>query len=53
MARKSESPEWRKAIGFFGTYDSNDPEAVVRLYAQDAILIGTVSLVLPVGTEAI
>ena len=40
------------AIGFFGTYDSDDPEAVVRLYAPDAILIGTVSLVISVGTEA-
>ena len=34
-------------------YTSNDPEAIVRLYAPDAILLGTVSPVISVGTEAI
>ncbi|NJD36108.1 MAG: SgcJ/EcaC family oxidoreductase [Betaproteobacteria bacterium] len=34
-------------------YTSNDPEAVVRDYAPDAILLGTVSSVMSVGTEAI
>jgi uncharacterized protein (TIGR02246 family) len=34
-------------------YTSNDPEAVVKLYAPDAILLGTVSPVMSVGTEAI
>ena len=38
---------------FSAAYTSNDPEAVVKLYAPDAILLGTVSPVISVGTEAI
>ncbi len=38
---------------FSAAYNSNDPEAVVKLYAPDAILLGTVSPVISVGTEAI
>ncbi len=38
---------------FSAAYNSNDPEAVVRLYTPDAILLGTVSPVISVGTEAI
>ncbi len=38
---------------FSAAYNSNDPEAVVQLYAPDAILLGTVSPVISVGTEAI
>lgn len=38
---------------FSGAYNSNDPEAVVKLYAPDAILLGTASPVISVGTEAI
>jgi len=38
---------------FSAAYDSNDPEAVVRIYTPDAILLGTVSPVISVGTEAI
>jgi uncharacterized protein (TIGR02246 family) len=34
-------------------YTSNDPEAVVRNYWPDAILLGTVSPVMSEGTEAI
>jgi len=34
-------------------YSSNDPEAVVKNYRSDAILLGTVSPVLSQGTEAI
>jgi uncharacterized protein (TIGR02246 family) len=34
-------------------YTSNDPEAVVQNYWPDAILLGTVSPVISVGTEAI
>jgi uncharacterized protein (TIGR02246 family) len=34
-------------------YTSNDPEAVVKNYAADAILLGTVSPVMSVGTDAI
>jgi uncharacterized protein (TIGR02246 family) len=34
-------------------YTSNDPDAVVKNYAPDAILLGTVSPVMSVGTEAI
>ena len=34
-------------------YTSNDPEALVRIYSPDAILLGTVSPVISVGTEAI
>ena len=34
-------------------YSSNDPEAVVKNYRTDAILLGTVSPVLSQGTEAI
>src|SRR5512146_1075502 len=38
---------------FSAAYNSNDPEAVVNLYSPDAILLGTVSPVISVGTEAI
>lgn len=38
---------------FSAAYSSNDPEAVVKLYAPDAILLGTVSPVISAGTEAI
>jgi uncharacterized protein (TIGR02246 family) len=34
-------------------YSSNDPEAVVKIYWPDAILLGTVSPVMSEGTEAI
>lgn len=34
-------------------YTSNDTEAVVKNYAPDAILLGTVSPVMSVGTDAI
>lgn len=34
-------------------YTSNDPEAIVKNYWSDAILLGTVSPVISVGTEAI
>jgi uncharacterized protein (TIGR02246 family) len=34
-------------------YNSNEPEAVVRIYWPDAILLGTVSPVMSEGTEAI
>jgi uncharacterized protein (TIGR02246 family) len=34
-------------------YTSNDTEAVVKNYASDAILLGTVSPVMSVGTDAI
>ena len=34
-------------------YTSNDPEAVVKNYWPDAILLGTVSPVMSIGTEAI
>ena len=35
------------------TYGSNDRDALVKLYAPDAILLGTVSPVISEGTEAI
>ena len=38
---------------FSAAYNSNDPEEVVKLYAPDAIPLGTVSPVISVGTEAI
>ena len=38
---------------FSVAYNSNDPEAVVKLYTPDAILLGTVSPVISIGTEAI
>ena len=38
---------------FSAAYTSNDPEAVVKLYTPDAILLGTVSPVISMGTEAI
>jgi uncharacterized protein (TIGR02246 family) len=38
---------------FSAAYSSNDPEAVVKLYTPDAILLGTVSPVISVGTTAI
>ena len=38
---------------FSAAYTANDPEAVVKLYAPDAILLGTVSPVISVGTDAI
>lgn len=34
-------------------YSANDPEAVVKTYRPDAILLGTVSPVISQGTEAI
>lgn len=34
-------------------YTSNDPEAVVKNYWPDAVLLGTVSPVISIGTEAI
>jgi uncharacterized protein (TIGR02246 family) len=34
-------------------YSANDPEAIVKTYAPDAILLGTVSPVISEGTEAI
>jgi len=34
-------------------YTSNDPEAIVKIYEPDAILLGTVSPVISVGTDAI
>jgi uncharacterized protein (TIGR02246 family) len=34
-------------------YTSNDPEAIVKLYAPDAILLGTISPVISTGTESI
>ncbi len=38
---------------FSAAYTSNDPEAVVKLYTPDAILLGTVSPVISIGTEQI
>ena len=38
---------------FSAAYSSNDPEAVVKLYTPDAILLGTVSPVISMGTEEI
>src|SRR5690242_11411315 len=35
------------------TYSSNDRDALVKLYAPDAVLLGTVSPVMSEGTEAI
>ncbi|HSN20187.1 MAG TPA: SgcJ/EcaC family oxidoreductase [Usitatibacter sp.] len=34
-------------------YTSNDPEAIVKYYTPDAILLGTVSPIMSVGTDAI
>ncbi len=34
-------------------YSTNDPEVVAKVYTPDAILLGTVSPVISVGTEAI
>ena len=34
-------------------YSTNDPEAIAKLYTPDAILLGTVSPVISVGTDAI
>lgn len=34
-------------------YTSNDPDAIVKMYAPEAILLGTVSPVISIGTEAI
>ena len=39
--------------GWSAAYTSNDPEAIVKIYAPDGILLGTVSPVISVGTEAI
>src|ERR1035437_874401 len=39
--------------GWTAAYTSNDPEAVVNNYWPDAILLGTVSPVISIGTEAI
>src|SRR5659263_36877 len=38
---------------FSAAYTSNDPAAVVKLYTPDAILLGTVSPVISMGTEAV
>jgi len=38
---------------FSAAYTSNDPEAVAKLYTKDAILLGTVSPIISIGTEAI
>jgi uncharacterized protein (TIGR02246 family) len=38
---------------FSAAYNSNDPEEVVKLYTPDAILLGTVSPVISIGTDAI
>jgi len=38
---------------FSAAYTSNDPEVIVNLYTPDAILLGTVSPVISMGTEAI
>ncbi len=38
---------------FSAAYTSNDPDAVVKLYTPDAILLGTVSPVISIGTDAI
>lgn len=38
---------------FSAAYSSNEPETVVSLYTPDAILLGTVSPVMSVGTDAI
>ena len=38
---------------FSAAYNSNDPEGIVKLYTPDAILLGTVSPVISMGTEAI
>jgi uncharacterized protein (TIGR02246 family) len=38
---------------FSAAYTSNDSEMVVKLYTPDAILLGTVSPVISIGTEAI
>jgi uncharacterized protein (TIGR02246 family) len=35
------------------TYSANDPDALVGLYASDAVLLGTVSPIMSEGTEAI
>jgi uncharacterized protein (TIGR02246 family) len=34
-------------------YTSNDPDAVVKTYAPDAILLGTISPIMSEGTEAL
>ena len=34
-------------------YSSNDPEEIAKLYTGDAVLLGTVSPIMSVGTEAI
>lgn len=46
-ARRAVIDRWSAA------YTSNDPEAIVKIYAPDAILLGTVSPVISEGTEAI
>jgi len=38
---------------WWAAYTSNDPEAVVKNYWPEAILLGTVSPVISIGTEAI
>ncbi len=38
---------------FSAAYTSNDPEVVAKLYTKDAILLGTVSPIISIGTEAI
>ena len=38
---------------FVAAYNANDAQAIVKLYAPEAILLGTVSPVMSVGTDAI
>ena len=54
VAMASPAEEANAAIDrWSAAYTSNDPEAVVNNYWPDAILLGTVSPVISVGTEAI
>src|SRR6266850_7808696 len=45
--------EANAVIDRWSAYSSNDPDAVVKNYRPDAILLGTVSPVLSEGTDAI
>ena len=54
VAAAGPAEEANAVVDRFSTaYSSNDPEAVVKLYTPDAILLGTVSPVISKGTEAI
>ena len=54
VALAGPAEEANMVVGrFSAAFSSNDPEAVVKLYTPDAILLGTVSPVISVGTEAI